>query len=92
MHFRDQLAFFGVCDDESHRVRPCGQAAGIPGAEGVVGDGIDALADQRPLGRVGVRLELEAVGRVVEVRQLHEVELLTLDGVVGDRVCASRTG
>jgi hypothetical protein len=27
--------------------------------------------------------ELEAVGRVIEVRQLHEVELLTLDGVVG---------
>jgi hypothetical protein len=38
------------------------------------------------------QMELEAVGRVVEVRQLHEVELLTLDGVVGDRVCASRTG
>ena len=27
--------------------------------------------------------ELEALGRVVEVRQLHEAELLALDGVVG---------
>ncbi len=31
--------------------------------------------------------ELEAVGRVVEVRQLHELELLTLEGVVGVAEC-----
>jgi hypothetical protein len=33
--------------------------------------------------RAAHQSELEAVGRVVEVRQLHEAELLTLDGVVG---------
>jgi hypothetical protein len=33
--------------------------------------------------RAGQQTELEALGRVVEVRQLHEAELLALDGVVG---------
>jgi hypothetical protein len=33
--------------------------------------------------RAAQQTELEAVGRVVEVRQLHEAQLLTLDGVVG---------